>query len=261
MGCFRATGQCAITLKAWLSDGYAVKTDRLWPTDCTGMTQTALKKKRIYGPDVSLMRLGGRSLVEKTYRNKAWPVRIVGILLISWEASIYSRLNGIAGIPVLTGRPDKCTLVTYYMGGENLRSTTRKPDATYFEKLSRIIEEMHQRGVVHLDLRNRRNYGIDDGGLPYLVDFASCLYIPWPGRLKAFLANIDWMGFLKVKEKLNPEGISDEERSKLVLGETLSNIWLPGRATKSIRDMIRRFRPSFLGPRDQNRKPKISKGR
>jgi hypothetical protein len=212
------------------------------------MTQIALKKKRIYGPDVSLMHLDGRLLVEKTYRQKAWPVRIVGTLLVSWEVFIYSRLKDISGIPVLTGRPDKGTLITSYMGGENLRSTTRKPDATYFEKLSRIIEQMHQRGVVHLDLRNRRNYGIDDRGLPYLVDFASCLYIPWPGRLKQFLAKIDWMGFLKIKEKFNPEGISNEERGKLVLGKTLSNIWLPGRATKSIRDMMRYLRKLFLGP-------------
>ena len=208
----------------------------------------ALKKKRIYGPDVSLMRLGGRCLVEKTYRNNAWPVRIMGILLVSWEASIYSRLNGISGIPKLTGRPDKYTLVTTYMGGENLRATTKKPDGVYFEKLSRIIEQMHHRGVVHLDLRNRRNYGIDTSGLPYLVDFASCLYIPWPGKLKDILASIDRMGFLKVKEKLNPEGISNEERRRLALGKILSNLWLPGRATKSIRDMIRYLRKSFFGP-------------
>lgn len=212
------------------------------------MTQIALKKKRIYGPDVSLMRLNSRCLVEKTYRNRAWPVRIMGILLVSWEAFIYSRLKGIAGIPKLTGRPDKYTLITSYMGGENLRATTKKIDGPYFEKLSRIIEQMHQRGVLHLDLRNRRNYGIDNSGLPYLVDFASCLYIPWPVRLREFLGKIDWMGFLKVKGKLNPEGISNEERSKLVLGKTLSNIWLPGRATKSIRNMIRYLRRLFLGP-------------
>jgi hypothetical protein len=53
----------------------------------------ALKKKRVYGPDVSLMHLDGRYLVEKTYRNRAWPERIIGILLISWEAS-YGRLAG-----------------------------------------------------------------------------------------------------------------------------------------------------------------------
>jgi hypothetical protein len=211
------------------------------------MTQIALKKKRIYGPDVSLMRLDGRCLVEKTYRNRAWPVRIMGILLVSWEAFIYSRLKGISGIPKLAGSPDKYTLVTSYMGGENLRATTKKPDGVYFEKLSKIIEQMHQRGVVHLDLRNRRNYGIDASGLPYLVDFASCLYIPRPGALKDFLASIDWMGFLKVKGKLNPEGISDEENRRLALGKSLSNIWLPGRAIKPIRDMIRYLRTSFFG--------------
>lgn len=206
----------------------------------------ALKKKRIYGPDVSLIDHEGRSLVEKTYRNKAWPVRTLGMLLVSWEVFIYSRLNGMSGIPKLTGRPDKYTLVTSYMRGENLKATARKPDAAYFEKLSRIIEQMHQRGVLHLDLRNRKNYGIDPIGLPYLVDFASCLYIPWPGKLKAFFAKIDWMGFLKVKGKLYPEGISDEERSKLALGKILSNLWLPGRVIKPIRDTIRYLRRLFF---------------
>jgi hypothetical protein len=211
------------------------------------MTQIALKKKRIYGPDVLLIRPDGRCLVEKTYRNRAWPVRIIGMLLISWEAFIYSRIEGIPGVPKLTGRPDKYTLVTSYMGGEDLRATTKKPGNAYFKKLSTIIEEMHQRGVLHLDMRNRRNYGIDTSGLPYLVDFASCLYIPWPGKLKDSLAGIDWMGFLKVKEKLNPEAITNEERRRLALGRTLSNLWLPGRAIKSIRDMISYMRRSFFG--------------
>lgn len=206
------------------------------------MTHLALKKKRIYGPDVSLVRVDGRSLVEKTYRNRGWPVRIMGMLLVSWEAFIYSRLKGMSGIPKLTGRPDKYTLVTSYMGGEDLRATTKKPDDAFFEKLSSLIEQMHQRGVLHLDLRNRRNYGIDSSGLPYLVDFASCLYIPWAGKLKGFLAGIDWMGFLKVKQKLLPEGISNEERRRLALGKKLSNLWLPGRAIKFIRDMVRMFR-------------------
>jgi hypothetical protein len=204
-----------------------------------------LKKKRLYGPDVSLMHLDGRRLVEKTYRNKAWPVRIMGVLLVSWEAFIYSRIEGISGIPDLTGRPDKYTLVTSYMGGETLRATTKKPGGPYFEKLSKIIEQMHQRGVLHLDLRNRRNYGIDTNGLPYLVDFASCLYIPWPGKLKDIVARIDWMGFVKVKEKLRPEGISKEERRTLALGKTLSNLWLPGRAIKPIRDVIRTSQKFF----------------
>ena len=227
--------------------GYDAIIIHLQPTDCTGMTQTALKKKRIYGPDVLLIRLDDRSLVEKTYRNKCWPVRVVGMLLVSWEAFIYSRLRGISGIPVATGRPDRYTLVTSYMGGENLRSTTRKPDVAYFEELSSIIEQMHQRGVVHLDLRNRRNYGIDTSGLPYLVDFATCAYVPWPGRLRDILATIDWMGLLKIKERLIPEEITDEERRRLAMGRTMSNLWLPGRATKPLRDMITYLKKSFLG--------------
>ncbi|UCD86518.1 MAG: hypothetical protein JSV01_01715 [Desulfobacterales bacterium] len=211
------------------------------------MTQKALKKRRIYGPDVSLMRLDGRYVVEKTYRNRAWFVRMMGTVLVSWEAFIYSRLKGISGIPKLLNRPDRYTLVTSYMGGENLKTTTQKPDALYYENLSNIIEELHRRGVYHLDLRNRRNYGIDANGIPYLVDFASCLWIPWRGKLKDIVGSIDWMGFVKVKGRLNPELISNEERKRLAMGETMSSLWLPGRATRLIRDMIRYVRTSFLG--------------
>jgi len=212
------------------------------------MTEKAFKKRRVYGPDVSLMRLNGSDFVEKTYRNKAWPVRIMGALLVSWEAFVYSRLRGISGIPELILGPDKYTLVTSYMGGENLKKTTKKPDSLYFERLAKLIEQMHQRGVLHLDLRNRRNYGMDDKGLPYLVDFASCLFIPWQGQLRDILGRIDWMGFLKVKAKLNPELITSEEKRRLALGETLSHLWLPGRAIKPVRHIIRHLRRSFLGP-------------
>ncbi|OEU82016.1 MAG: hypothetical protein BA865_08745 [Desulfobacterales bacterium S5133MH4] len=206
-----------------------------------------LKKKHIYGPDVSLIDPDGRCLVEKTYRNRAGPVRIIGILLVSWEAFIYSKIEGISGVPVLAGRPDKYTLVTSFMGGEDLRATRRKPGGPYFDKLSRIIEQMHERGVLHLDLRNRRNYGIDDSGLPYLVDFGSCLYIPWPGRLKDILVAIDWMGFLKVKGKLNPDLISNEDRRRLALGKTLSNLWPPGMVVRCIRNMTEWLKRLFLG--------------
>lgn len=199
----------------------------------------SLKKKRLYGPDVSMISKGDTVLVEKTYRNRGLPVRILGIILVFWERFIYVRVQGIKGIPELMKSPDRYTLMTKYMGGGNLRDTLTPPDKAYFDDLTRLIRDMHARGVVHLDLRNRRNYGIDDAQSPYLVDFASSIYLPFPKNLKKILSLIDWMGFAKVKKKLAPSLITPQEKKLLNVGNTLSSWWLPTKAVRLIRDLVK----------------------
>lgn len=201
-----------------------------------------LKKKRLYGPDVSVVSSGDTMLVEKTYRNRGPAVRILGIILVFWERFIYLRIQGINGIPELMKSPDMYTLMTKYMGGYNLRDTATPPGKAYFKDLTRLIRDMHDRGVVHLDLRNRRNYGIDDAQNPYLVDFASSIYLPFPKTLKDILSLIDWMGFAKVKKKLAPSLITPQERRLLNLGNTLSSWWLPTKAVRLIRDLVKTLR-------------------
>lgn len=202
----------------------------------------SLKKKRLYGPDVSMLSCGDYVLVEKTYRNRGVSVRILGMILVFWERFIYSRIQGIKGIPELMKSPDRYTLMTRFMGGKNLRDTAITPGRLYFEELTMLIQEMHARGVVHLDLRNRRNYGIDDDEKPYLVDFASSIYLPFPEMLKRILSLIDWMGFAKVKKKLAPHLLSPRERRLLNIGNTLSSWWLPTKALRFIREVIKTMR-------------------
>ena len=205
-------------------------------------TMVVLKKKQRYGPDVLLV--DGR-LVEKTYRHRTWLVRLIGQGLIAWEAFIYRKLAGLNGIPRLVDRPDRHTILTTYMGGENLRETQIRPDAAYFEKMAGIIEAMHARGVIHLDLRNRRNYGRDDQGEPYLVDFASALYIPWDGVLRNLIARLDWLGFVKVKARLAPGLLSARELRHYHLGETLSAVWIPTKVFNALKKALRLAKNAF----------------
>jgi hypothetical protein len=212
------------------------------PECYTGGYMAVLKKKQSYGPDVVLIEGG---LVEKTYRNRIWPVRLAGRVLTTWEAFIYTKLDGLDGIPKLVGRPDKFTILTTYMGGKNLRETPIAPDKAYFENMAVLIERMHSRGVIHLDMRNRRNYGRDDAGKPYLVDFASALYLPWDGWLRRLLAKLDWLGFIKVKAKLAPELLNAIEQRRYRTGETLSALWLPTKVFNAAKDAIKVVRRSF----------------
>ncbi|HPI91629.1 MAG TPA: hypothetical protein PLT09_00035 [Deltaproteobacteria bacterium] len=202
---------------------------------------TPLKKKRLYGPDVRLIHRDGCALVEKTYRDRPLPVRAGGRLLVAWETFIYSKLQGITGIPTLVPGNDPCTITTTFMGGHNLKTKVRVPDNAYFEDLEKLIGAVHERGVIHLDMRNRRNYGMDDGGSPYLVDFASSLYLPWRGPLWRLLRGIDRMGYLKVKAKLNPGLLSSQDRRGYSLGKSLSRLWLPPRVLRFFRDILARL--------------------
>lgn len=188
-----------------------------------------LKKKRFYGPDVHLIHQNGKDLVEKTYRTRTLPVRLAGRFLVAWETYIYSKLRDIKGIPEVSGSSDPYTLTTVFMGGKNMRKKAPVPDEVYFLQLEKIITEMHDRGVIHLDMRNRRNYGIDEEGLPYLVDFASSLYFPFRGRLKKWLCAVDWMGYLKVSRRSVRPVFPKRKRTALLWGiHSVSCGCLPG---------------------------------
>lgn len=199
------------------------------------MTFQELKKNRTYGPNVRLISRNGKLVVEKSYRGKGLPVRLLGCILIFWERFIYSKLQGIEGIPEALPAPDRLTLVTGFMGGENLKDASRIPGDAYFALLKDLISRMHKRGIIHLDLRNRRNYGIDDQNRPYLVDFATCLYIPWGGKTRRLLEALDWMGFAKVKNKILPQAMDEREKELLAFGERLSSIWLPTKFVRGLR--------------------------
>lgn len=206
----------------------------------TDPMDTPLKRKRLYGPDVHLVSKEGVRLVEKTYRNRSWPVKAAGSLLVWWEAYIYSKLKDIPGIPKVVKSPDSFTLTTSFMGGHNLRDRSNKPDDAYFRSLEELLGKVHARGVVHLDMRNRRNYGMDDDGMPYLVDFASSVYIPFKGPVWKLLCGIDQMGYLKVKSKLNPALMSSEEKKQNNLGKTLSCLWFPSKVLPFFRTLFQR---------------------
>lgn len=201
----------------------------------TNNPSSPLKKRRVYGPDVRIVVRGGATLVEKTYRDRPFPVRILGRLLVMWEGYIYSRLTGIPGIPQTAPSPDAYTLTTTYMGGCDLRRKDRTPDKRYFDELERLLDAVHQRGVIHLDLRNRRNYGMDEEGRPYLVDFASSIYLPGKGIVWRMLRRIDRLGVTKLKAKLNPALLSEKERMEYIRGANLSRLWLPRRLLSLIK--------------------------
>lgn len=163
-------------------------------------------------PDVLLIELDeGRRVVVKDYRPRSRLVRSTfGRWVLGREARAYRRLAGVRGVPRLLGRVDELALAIEYRPGRYLTRSLagRLPDG-FVAELREIIEEMHARGVVHLDLRHRSNVLADGEGHPVLIDFASAVFARPEGVVARFLSRIDAMALRKWGRKLGqPEGVS-----------------------------------------------------
>jgi len=134
-------------------------------------------------PELALVADRGRRAVVKDYRRSGWLLRrLAGPWLIGREERVYRLLEGAPGVPRLVKRLDRWALVVEHVPG---RSCAEYADgelpAEFFDRLKAVVEEMHARGVVHCDIKNRANIVVAEDGQPYLLDFASAF--PRGGRL------------------------------------------------------------------------------
>lgn len=97
-------------------------------------------------------------------------------MLLRREERAYRRLEGMPEVPRCLGRLDAEALVFEYRPGVLLSRSlagTLRPE--FLAELEAAVDEMHRRGVVHLDLRHRSNILAGQDGRPVLLDFASAL--------------------------------------------------------------------------------------
>lgn len=153
-----------------------------------GATRAVLSFGGRGNPDVLLCELDGESVVVKDFAPRGFFVgRRLGPWLLRREARAYTRLAEIPAIPRLLGWIDEAAIVLEYRPGELLsRSLSGRLPPGFVDRLGAVVDEMHRRGVVHLDLRHRSNVLADREGEPVVLDFASALLFDpstWLGRL------------------------------------------------------------------------------
>jgi serine/threonine protein kinase len=90
------------------------------------------------------------------------------------EYRIYSRVEDIEGIPPLGPRYGKRGYFHLFIEGKTLHELKNDkqllPD-DFFQRLLKIIEELHRRRIYYLDLDKLGNIILGDDGIPYLIDF------------------------------------------------------------------------------------------
>ncbi len=177
-----------------------------------------LHKGRSANAYLSIMRVDGSDWVIKDFKPCWWFVRWTwGIWMVRREYNALRRLQNLPGFPESVFLLDRFAICYRFIEGETVREVDQsRLDGEYFKKLEALVKLMHEHGVVHLDIRYRRNILITADNEPYLLDFQTSLLL---SRIPRFfherLKNIDLSGVYKQWYKRAPDSI-DEERFELL---------------------------------------------
>jgi hypothetical protein len=201
------------------------------------MTREEIKRKSIcltkgnFGkPDLNQVEAEGRSLMIKDVGRKNFFLRwTLGLWLIHKEWKIYSRLTGVKGIPRPIERVDRFAFAMEFIPGRPiLRGESLPP--SFFHELERVLGDIHERGIVHMDLRHKGNILVSEKGEPYLIDFNSSFAFKEKGFLRRYLFPllrwVDYGGLLKLKKRIAPALLTSEELAFLKRFERLRKLWI-----------------------------------
>jgi RIO-like serine/threonine protein kinase len=170
--------------------------------------------------------------------------RLMGQRTQKREVAVYHRLAGVSGIPSFKGVIDKDAFAVEFVAGETLsRAMGQERLGPILENLNKVISGIHERRVVHLDLKQKRNVLVlPDNGV-YVVDFQSALCFP-EGRLAglifSFLRKRDRAGLIKFKGKYAHELLSQTEKDIFRKELFLAHFWP---FTAWIRQVRKLFKP------------------
>ena len=187
-----------------------------------------IARKTFAKPDLIKVGSGDRALVVKDVGEKNFFVRwTLGLWLIHKEWSIYSRLVGTQGIPRVFERVDRFAFTMEFVPGKPI-GRKESLSLSFFNELERILEEVHSKGVVHLDLRHKGNILVSEKGSPVLIDFNSAFYFR-EGLLRRILFPllrwVDYGAILKLKRRV-ASSMTHQELNTLKRLNRLRKFWI-----------------------------------
>jgi RIO-like serine/threonine protein kinase len=166
---------------------------------------------------VFIARHRGRRFVIKDFGSKGfWERNVIGRMVIGREFRAYRALAGIDGLLAAAKRLTPFSLAVEYLDGIDLGGLTRgEIGRDVLEQFERIVEDLHSRGWVHLDLQRRSNILLVNGKV-FVVDLASAFHpggIPLIGRgLTRLLGFFDRLSLIKLKSIYTPETLTPGEQ-------------------------------------------------
>jgi serine/threonine protein kinase len=149
----------------------------------------------------------------RLYRN------IVGRFLIWRESKAYRRLKDLKGVPRFFRSIDGIALILEEIPGKNIEDLEKEAmlPKEFFEELRRLVERIHERGLVHCDLKRAPNILLGYNGKPYIVDWSASIFktefgvFPLNLLYRRFLLD-DFNAITKIQLRHCPENVTPEEK-------------------------------------------------
>jgi len=206
-----------------------------------------LRRRSRTRPDLRLIEWQGERAVAKDWSN-AWPLlRPHARRCLDREWRALEALADLPAVPRPLARLPQAIIVSF-LAGHPLQYARMWPAQrqVFFDALEACVERVHARGVIHLDLRQRRNILRGADGEPLLVDFEAALVCN-PARLSGRIAlrwgrRIDRLAILKHKRRYASRLLTPRERRLAELLRVSRWAWpsaLLHRARVALRRLLR----------------------
>ncbi len=192
--------------------------------------ERSLTKGKFAKADVFIASYRGHRFIVKDFGNKGfWERTLIGRTVVSRECRAYRALEGLDGLPSRYKQLTPYCLAIEYLEGQDLGGVGRgEIGPGVVLQLERIVNDLHERGWVHLDLQRRTNIMLVDGKV-FVIDLASAFHpggIPVLGRLLLrVLGFADRLSLVKMKSLFAPELLSAGDRRLI----KMRNIFMPTR--------------------------------
>lgn len=185
--------------------------------DAAGGIEKHLTQGRFAKADVFIARFRDQRFIVKDFGKRGfWERNLIGRIVVGREACAYGALAGIEGLPERFKRLTPFALAIEYLEGRDLGGVERHEIGPgVIRQLERIIDELHERGWVHLDLQRRSNILLVNDRV-FVIDLASAFHpggVPVIGRwLVRLLGFADRLSLIKMKTVFAPELLTPGDR-------------------------------------------------
>lgn len=187
-------------------------------------------------------------IVVKLYRTQQFfglSMLWAGRFMRNHERDIYRALKGVRGIPGFVDVVGPAGLAVEYIDAKPLDHFSDSPGKGFFDRLRRLMDDIHARGVGYLDANKRSNILVTDSGEPFLVDYQISIRRrdDWPTPLRQIVARCvkyvqqcDIYHIYKHKRRLSPGELTGEEeqlsRRRRKLHSLQRKIFTPARVVR-----------------------------
>lgn len=173
-------------------------------------------------PDVLQISIDNNQAVLKDYSHSdTWFRRLLAPLLVMREVRSLKQLDGVIGVPHLYHVYNRYAFLVESVNGVAASQIPKNTlDNDFFERMKKVLDEIHEKGVTHCDLRSAGNTLVTPNQQPWLVDFVASIHQSrrWNliGRwIFDQFVDADYGAVLKLKKRLAPELLTSDELDKI----------------------------------------------